>query len=272
MAHRLAPASCLRQPSAAHPRAACAIPPHCRVLPARWVRGFVQPAQPSSPTGGIQTAENWIEDLQPSSPRRRGPSDLCVAFSGWSDPEAKSPGPRLRGDDGDWWWPAMRKEEASPAFAFATAFAERSHDLKAREGRRALGVWRKQHRDVLRSLVGAMEGGAERCARPPGHGGPRQSRRFKPDRHGGPRRSRRFKPDRHGGPAEADALASSQQVRWPFPKPALPLQARITALTRARAARNPGSRRNTAAEPPPRCGSRPGPTPVQSLRPVLHHR
>ena len=32
MAHRLAPASCLRQPSAAHPCAACAIPPHCRVF------------------------------------------------------------------------------------------------------------------------------------------------------------------------------------------------------------------------------------------------
>ena len=55
---------------------------------------------------------------------------------------------------------------------------DRSHDLNVREGRRVLGVWRKQARDGLRSLVGAMDGGAERCARPPGHGGPVRSRRF----------------------------------------------------------------------------------------------
>ena len=55
---------------------------------------------------------------------------------------------------------------------------DRSHDLNVREGRRVLGVWRKQARDGLRSLVGAMDGGAEQCARPPGHGGPVRSRRF----------------------------------------------------------------------------------------------
>ena len=57
--------------------------------------------------------------------------------------------------------------------------SDRSHDLNAREGRRALGVWRKQARDGLRSLVGARDGGAERCARSPGHGGPVRSQRLR---------------------------------------------------------------------------------------------
>ena len=44
-------------------------------------------------------------------------------------------------------------------------FAERSYDLNAIGGRRALGVWRKQHRDVLRSLVGAAPRDAFPCER-----------------------------------------------------------------------------------------------------------
>ena len=39
-------------------------------------------------------------------------------------------------------------------------------------GRRALVGWRKQAMDGLRSPVEAMDGGARRCASPPGHGGP----------------------------------------------------------------------------------------------------
>jgi len=92
----------------------------------------------------------------------------------------------------------VRSSGASPALrkpgSRGFAFSDRSHDLDATEGRRALGVWRKQAKDGLRSLVGAMDGGAERCARPPGHGGPRRSRRScpRPNRHGGPVRSRSF--------------------------------------------------------------------------------
>ena len=45
MAHRLAPASCLRRPSAAHPCAACAIPPDCRVFRRveAWFRSWLVP-------------------------------------------------------------------------------------------------------------------------------------------------------------------------------------------------------------------------------------
>ena len=79
-------------------------------------------------------------------------------------------------------------------------FAERSYDLDAIGGRRALGVWRKQARDGLRSLVGAMDGGAERCARPPGHGGPVRSRRFSSN------------PQQAAAPSEAGALDPRNQT------------------------------------------------------------
>ena len=173
MAHRLAPASCLRQPSAAHPCAACAIPPHYRVF--RCVEGVASflarlPCVPAI----VSTLPALVEWGLPRCLCR------CWTEASGQAPLYESPGP---------------EDSLSP---------DRSHAPTAARGRRALGVWRKQARDGLRSLVGAMDGGAERCARPPGHDGPRRSRRscFKPDRHDGPRRSRRscFKPDRHGGP------------------------------------------------------------------------
>jgi len=174
----------LRRPSAAHPCAACAIPPHCRVLPARRGCGFVQPAQPSS--------------------RRMGSRRLRTG----SRTTAVVPSARGRCD---WWWPAMRKVISYPAFAFATVFAERSHDLNVREGRRALGVWRKQARDGLHSLVGAMDGGAERCARPPGHGGPVRSQRFCSRRQSGA-----------AALSETEALASGLCTKAPDSTPPIP--------------------------------------------------
>ena len=175
-----------------------------------------------------------------------------VVPHGWG-PDGREPDrrpavvvPACAGDDGDWWWPAMRKEEASPAFA------ERSHDLKVREGRRALGVWRKQHRDVLRSLVGAMDGGAERCARPPGHGGPRRSRRswLQTQQVRLPSGADALAPGPAGAavPPGADALARAQQARRPPPKPALLLLKPQNRLLRP----DPGSRSKVTGFPPAR--------------------
>jgi len=198
MAHRLAPTSCLRQPTAAHPCAACAIPPDYRVFQHVGVRCSVR-AQPSFPRVGPRRSRTGSRTYShcpcrsPSCGRRDavGTGDVFMIPTGAigtgdasMTPAPLSPARRApTADDGDWLSPAMRTVRRRvlppPVHWF---FVERSHN-------------------------------PQRCLRPScpgdlaqaGQGWPALARRS----HEWRSRAMRQIPRARRPPAEADALASS---------------------------------------------------------------
>ena len=212
MAHRLAPASCLRQPSAAHPCAACAIPPHYRV--------FRRVESVASFLGRLPCVPAIVSTL-PAFVERGLPRCRCLCRPDAAGQALLYESPGSEG--------SLSPIEATTSTPSKDVVPWGSGASRPRMAcGRSSEPWTAEPSDA---------------PDPPGHDGPRRSRRscFKPNRHGGPGRSRRscFKPNRHGGPgrsrrscapsptgtvapAEADALVlRAQQARRPLPKPTL---------------------------------------------------